>query len=155
MCVRGCDSSKKAERKLISIRNYILKLVSVCKWAHIVCCRERPDDECGTEKIPDGQQHSYRRAVHGQPTTADAVCRMLSASSSSSCGQSFPEQCKAFASSLSTWFGFRISCLKPYILEGLTVLLTSCTQHTRTYGQYTHTYNISLLSVLTAHCHRI
>jgi hypothetical protein len=78
---------------------YILKLVSACKRAHLICCRERPADERGTNKIPDGQEHSYCRVVHRQPTTADAARQMRSARSSSSYGSSVSAQCKNFTTS--------------------------------------------------------
>jgi hypothetical protein len=85
--------------KLISIRKYLVKLVSACKWTYLVCCRERPADEYGTSKVPDGQEYTCRRVAHRQPSTADAARRMRSAHSSWSCGRSVPAQCKSFTTS--------------------------------------------------------
>jgi hypothetical protein len=83
--------------KIISKIRYLLKLVSACKVAQLVCCRERPADECGTNKVPDGQEHSCCRLAHRQPSTADAARQMQSAHSSWYCGSCVAAQCKSFA----------------------------------------------------------
>ena len=151
---------------------YILKLVSACKEAHLVCCRERPADECGANKVPDGQKHSYCRVAHRQPTTADAARQMLSARSSSSCGSSVPAHCKSFATSrfitpasvhLVRGSNFVSETVYPERFNGITQVIqiayirTVHYKHTyvQTYSTYIHTYKTSLSSILRAHCHRV
>jgi hypothetical protein len=135
--------------KIISKMKYILKLVWACKGAHLVCCRERPADECGANKVPDGQEHSYCRVAHRQPSTADAARQMRPAHSSWSCGSSIPAQCKSFATSrfitpdsahLVRGSDFVSETVYPGRFNGITQVIQIAYKRTVHYKQtYTHT----------------
>jgi hypothetical protein len=48
----------------------------------VLCYREQPSDEDGTDKVPDSQEHTYDGITHEHFTSSNAVHYMLSADSS-------------------------------------------------------------------------